>query len=175
MTEYSDELPPSKTQLKRDMDTLVERAERLMKLKPAEQARLPLMPAVDRALAEARRITSTDARHRHALYLARLLQDDSGEATLAALERLDDPVRRQRLDKWVQQLMACADPKNAGEIIEAILSFYPDTDRQHLRNLIRNLIKQRPAEGEAPSERFRRERKRLAQYLNELERQAPLY
>lgn len=175
MTEYSDELPPSKTQQKRDMEALVVKAERLMSLKPAEQARLPLMPAVEKALEEARRIKSADARRRHAHHVARLLEDESGDATLAALEQLDDPVRQQRLHKWLEQLAGAENLKAAGGIMEEVLTFYPDGDRQHLRNLVRNVIRQRPEDEGPASEKFRRERKRLAQYLNELERQAPLY
>lgn len=175
MAEYSDELPPSKTQQKRGMEELVEKAQHLMSLKPAQQARLPLMPAVEKALEEARRIKSTDARRRHAHHLARLLQDESGEATLAALQQLDDPVRQQRLQKWLEQLLAAHDLKSANAVAEEILSFYPHAERQHLRNLARNVIRQRPEADAPPAEKFKRERKRLAQYLNELERQAPLY
>lgn len=175
MTEYSDEVPASKTQQKRDMEALVEKAERLMSLKPAEQARLPLLPAVEKAVNEARRISSADARRRHALHLARLLDDENGEATLAALQQLDDPVRQQRLNGWLEQLVNAETLKAANSVMEEVHDFYPDADRQHLRNLVRNVIKQRP-ESETPvPEKFKRERKRLAQYLNELERLAPLY
>jgi ribosome-associated protein len=175
MTEYSHEAETSKTQRKREADELAEKALTLMDLKPHEQQRLPLNAAHRAALDEATRIRQPDARRRHAHHLARLLQDEEGEAVVSALDNLRDPVRQQRLKHWMEQLCELTDARESAPVMEAILSVYPEADRQHLRNLIRNLVKQNPGADAPPGEKFKRERKRLTQYLNELERQAPIY
>lgn len=173
MTEYSDDTGASKTRLKQDMTALVEQAHRLMALKPTDRARLPLTDGLRKGLEEGDRIRHADARRRHAHHLAKQLQDEAGERVLAALQQLEDPARRRRLDLWLEQFTA-ADRAQADDTIDAVMRFYPHGDRQHLRNLVRNLLRRRPEDG-SQDPAFKRERRKLSDYLNELEKQAPLY
>lgn len=174
MTEYSDDTGASKTRLKQDMTALVEQAHRLMALKPADRARLPLTDSLRKGLEEGDRIRHPDARRRHAHHLAKQLQDESGEPVLAALQQLEDPTRRRRLDLWLEQFTAATELPEANDTIDAVMGFYPHGDRQHLRNLVRNLLRRRPEDGSQDAA-FKRERRKLSDYLNELEKQAPLY
>ncbi|MBA4720507.1 MAG: DUF615 domain-containing protein [Alcanivorax sp.] len=179
MTEYNEPLPPSKTQLKQEMSELQQTGLDIMALKPAQQARLPLNDPLRRALEEARRITNADAQRRHALFVGRLIRDAETDAILSALAALKDPVRQQRLLQWTEQVVAAASAKEAEPVIQQILEFYPRADRQALRNQARNLIKARlddPGAAEQEQrERFKRERKRFLNALNDLEKNAPLY
>lgn len=179
MNEYNDPLA-SKTRRKLEMQDLQEAGLKIMDLKPAQQARLPLNDTLRAALDEARRISNLDARRRHALYVGRLISDDDPEALLSALDTLTDPVRQQRLQQWTDQVLACPGPRDAEAVLQRVLEFYPEADRQALRNQARNLIKARPegelAEANADQRlRLKRERKRFQSLLNELEKNTPLY
>ncbi|MBM1143216.1 DUF615 domain-containing protein [Alcanivorax sp. ZXX171] len=179
MTEYNDPLP-SKTRRKLEMQDLQDVGLKIMDLKAGQQARLPLSDALRAALEEARRINHPDARRRHALYVGRLISDGDTDSLLTALDTLTDPVRQQRLQQWTEQVLACPGPRDAEPLLQRILEFYPEADRQTLRNQARNLIKARPegdlAEANADQRaRLKRERKRFQSLLNELEKNAALY
>tara|TARA_A100001391_G_scaffold129734_2_gene88910 strand:- start:22779 stop:23318 length:540 start_codon:yes stop_codon:yes gene_type:complete len=179
MTEYNDP-PPSKTRRKLEMQELQDVGLELMALKAAQQARLPLNDPLRAALEEARRIQNPDARRRHALYVGRLIYDSDYETLLAALESLTDPLRQQRLQQWTEQILACPAARDAEPIVQRILEYYPEGDRQALRNQVRNLLKARP-EGELHEAdleqraRLKRERKRFLGLLNDLDKNSPLY
>lgn len=178
MTEYND-TPVSKTRRKQDMQELQDVGLKLMMLKPAQQARLPLTSVLETALEEARRITNLDARRRHALFVGRLISEADTEQLLSALTTLTDPTRQQRLQHWCEQVIACDEPKALEPILQQVLEYYPRGDRQNLRNQARNLLKARlddPATASTEQrERFKRERKKFQALLNELEHTAPLY
>lgn len=179
MDEYSDDLLPSKSELKREVDALQQVGEQLMNLKPAELARLPLNEPLLRAIDESRRITSHEARRRHAQYVGKLMRTADGDAIQQALAALTDPLRHKRLLDWMERLDACADTRAAQPVLDEIMTTYAAADRQHLRNLLRNYLASRAPEGIEPDtatkEKFKRERRKFYNYLNELERNAPLY
>ena len=173
--EYNDDLP-SKSQRKREADYLQEQGMRLMDLKPRDLARLPLNDALIRAIEESRRITKNEARRRHAQYMGRLMRETDGERIIEAMDTLQDPLRQQRLLDWSDRAAALANANESGPLLEEMLHWYPDADRQHLRNLVRNLLAARPAEDADKEARkpFQRARRRVLDYLNELERNAAL-
>lgn len=173
--EYTDELP-SKSQRKREADELQEQGLRLMNLKPIDLARLPLSDDLVRAIDESRRISKNEARRRHAQYVGRLMREADAEAIIAGMDSLRDPLRQQRLLDWVDRLTKLAGINDSGELIDEVLDWYPETDRQHLRNLGRNLLAAKPAEEseQRNDENFRRARRKMLDYLNELERNSQL-
>ena len=179
MDEYSDDLLPSKSELKREVDALQQVGEQLMNLKPGELARLPLNEPLLRAIDESRRITSHEARRRHAQYVGKLMRTADGDAIQQALAALTDPLRHKRLLDWMERLDGCANTRSAQPIIDEITCLYAKADRQRLRNLLRNYLASRAPEGVEPDaaakEKFKRERRKFYNYLNELERHAPLY
>ncbi|MFT6516025.1 MAG: ribosome-associated protein, partial [Alcanivorax sp.] len=113
MTEYNDDLLTSKTQQKRDDSALQELGLSLMDMKPAERERLPLGDELKKALDEAGRINHHEARRRHAQYIGRLMRESNSEQIIQALEAFHDPFRQQRLTNWVEQIMACDQPRDA--------------------------------------------------------------
>lgn len=173
--EYTHE-PPSKSQRKREADELQEQGLRLMNLKPADLARLPLNDDLERAIEESRRITKREARRRHAQYVGRLMREANGEAIIAAMDSLHDPLRQQRLLDWVDRFSALPGIGDGADMLGEMLDWYPAADRQHLRNLGRNLLAARPAEEseQRQDEHFRRARRKLLDYLNDLERNSEL-
>ena len=174
-SEYSEAALPSKSELKREADALQQAGLRLMEMKPDKLARLPLSDALLNAIRESRRISSHEARRRHAQYVGRLMREANGDRILAAMAELDNPLRQKRLQDWLERVAACEQARDTGQLVQEMLGWYPHGERQHLANLCRNLVSARPQESDSSGqERLRRERRKLSDYLNELERSAPL-
>lgn len=139
MSEYLDDFSEekSKTQVKRELHALVDLGERLTTLKPDLVARLPLTDALRRALAEAPKHTANIARKRHLQFIGKLMRDQNTEEILALLDQLDASTRQYNerfhaLEHWRDRLLQGSD-----EVLDAFVGDYPEADRQHLRQLIR--------------------------------------
>ncbi|EKM97395.1 ribosome biogenesis factor YjgA [Stutzerimonas degradans] len=141
MPEYSDDGvfdEKSKSQVKRELHALQELGERLTTLKPDLIERLPLSDALRKALADAPKHTAHIARKRHIQYIGKLMRGQDIDAILALVDQLDASTRQYNerfhaLERWRDRLIAGND-----ETLEAFVTDYPDTDRQHLRGLIRH-------------------------------------
>ncbi|MFR0674895.1 ribosome biogenesis factor YjgA [Enterobacterales bacterium AW_CKDN230030176-1A_HGKHYDSX7] len=128
----------SKTQIKRELQALVELGERLTTLKADTLARLPLTDALRKALAEASKHTAHIARKRHMSFVGKLMRDQDIEAITSVIDQLDSSTREYNerfhgLERWRDRLVDGND-----EDLERFVNEYPDTDRQHLRSLIRH-------------------------------------
>ncbi|MFN3713879.1 MAG: ribosome biogenesis factor YjgA [Alcanivoracaceae bacterium] len=176
MEQYSDDELPSKSELKREMDQLQEYGLQLMGLKPADLARLPLDGELLRAIEEARRISAHEARRRHAQYVGKLMRDEASQRVVPALLELKNPQRLRWLIDWQERLAEQADLRSAESLVDEMLARYGHADRQQLRNLCRNVLGCRVDRDapEAAQDKYRRERKKLSDHLNALERSAPL-
>ena len=138
----------SKSQTKREMLALTELAARLTTLSEAQRAHLPLSDGIAKAVAEARRIKSFGARKRQIKFISRLLRNEQTGPLAEALQSLEQRDRRQahheqRISRWRDRLLDEGDPALA-----SLLQAYPDLDRRHIRQLIRNA--QREAKQEKP-------------------------
>jgi ribosome-associated protein len=178
MHDTSDEyngLIHSKTQDKQAALDMQQMGEQLMTMKPAERARLPLTQELIAALEEARRIKSLEARRRHAQFIGKLMRRAEHALIEQALVELHNPARKLRLQDWLEQAET-ADSTRTQQLLQQLLNWYPHADRQHLRNLLRN-VQQKHCAGDADAalvQAFRHERRKLSHYLNELELAAPL-
>lgn len=179
MTEYNDDLYPSKSEQKREDNALQELGLSLMNMKQADLDRLPLGDDILKGIADAKRITSNEARRRHSQYMGRLMRESNSEQIIQALAALQDPFRQQRLTNWVEEIVACDNPRASDAVLQHILDFFPHGDRQQLRNLSRNALKAKVADpataSPAEKDKFKRERRKLMNYLNQLDKSAPLY
>jgi len=140
----------SKTQIKRELHALVELGERLTTLKADTLARLPLTDALRKALAEASKHTAHIARKRHMSFVGKLMRDQDIEAITAVIDQLDSSTREYNerfhgLERWRDRLVDGND-----EDLERFVNEYPDTDRQHLRSLIRHAQHEK-ARGKPPA------------------------
>jgi ribosome-associated protein len=174
--QYSDDELPSKSELKREMEQLQEYGLQLMALKPADLARLPLDGALLRAIEESRRISAHEARRRHAQFVGKLMRDEESQLVIPALLELKSPQRHRWLVDWQERFADQPDLRSADSQLDEILARYAHAERQQLRNLCRNVLNSR-VDREAPEsarDKYHRERKKLSDYLNTLERTAPL-
>ena len=128
----------SKSQVKRELLALQELGERLTTLKPDLIARLPLSDALHKALVDAPKHKAHIARKRHIQYIGKLMRDQDVDAIVALVDQLDASTRQYNerfhaLERWRDRLIAGND-----ETLEAFVVEFPETDRQHLRGLIRH-------------------------------------
>ncbi|GAC1032059.1 ribosome biogenesis factor YjgA [Pseudomonas sp. No.21] len=141
MSEYLDDDfsgEKSKTQVKKELHALQDLGERLTTLKPDVLAKLPLTDALQKALLEAPKHKAHIARKRHLQYIGKLMREQDIEAIVALVDQLDASTRQynerfHNLERWRDRLIGGDD-----STLESFVVEYPETDRQHLRSLIRH-------------------------------------
>jgi ribosome-associated protein len=153
----------SKSQVKRDLQALVDLGERLTTLKPDLVARLPLTDALRRALADAPKHTANIARKRHIHFIGKLMRDQDVESILVLIDQLDASTRQynerfHNLERWRDRLITGTDA-----VLETFVDDYPEADRQHLRQLIRQ------AQHEAAQNKPPAATRKIFKYIRELD------
>ena len=161
LDDFSDE--KSKSQVKRDLQALVDLGERLTTFKPDLIARLPLTDALRRALADAPKHTANIARKRHIHFIGKLMRDQDTDAILILIDQLDASTRQynerfHNLERWRDRLLAGTDA-----ILDSFVADYPEADRQHLRQLIRQ------AQHEAAQNKPPASTRKIFKYIRELD------
>ncbi len=153
-----DEAPegPSKSERKRQMLALQKLGEKLVNLSPDVLAKIPLDNTLKTAILEARTITKHEAKRRQLQYIGRLMRDTDPAAIEAAIDALESKSKLSKakfhqMERWRDILIAEED-----DAVQRFLEQYPSTDRQQLRQLVRNAKK--PMKG-ADTELFRYIRK----------------
>jgi len=134
---FEDDAPPSRSQLKREMQELQALGERIIALDPAVRARLPLSDDMREAVEETGRVRSHEGRRRHMQYVGKVMRKEDREAIRAAFEEIDNEhVQRNaafhRLEQERDRLI------DDDEALEPFIDAHPHVDRQTLRQLIRN-------------------------------------
>lgn len=161
MTIDDGEAPVSKSQRKRDALALQTLADALVRLSPAELEGIPMPDALREAVAGAREL-SRGAYRRQIRYLGRLLRDMDATPIRQAVEARsrashEDKARLKRLERWRERLVEEGDAA-----VGALLDEYPGADVQQLRQLLRNVRREREA-GRPP-----RSYRQLFRFLREL-------
>lgn len=165
MSEFHDDFSEekSKSQVKRELHALQELGERLTTLKPKQLNLLPLTDALRRALLDAPKHSAHIARKRHIQYIGKLMRDQDVDAIHALFDQLDASTRQYNerfhaLERWRDRLIEGGD-----EALEAFVSAYPETDRQHLRGLIRH------AQHEAAHNKAPTAARKIFKYIRDLD------
>jgi ribosome-associated protein len=155
---------PSKSARKREMTARQALGERLCALSPRELAQIPLPnDALLAAIEQSRQITANSARRRHMQFIGKLMRDIDPEPLREALDSLhaghaEQTSQLHALEALRDDLLARGD---AG--IERVMARWPHADRQHLRQLLRQV--QRESESSRPPAAYRK----LFRYLRELD------
>jgi ribosome-associated protein len=144
-----DELPPSRSQLRRDALEVFKLAETLAALSDAELSRVPLADEVREEVVRTRAVTSHIARKRATQFLAkqlRKLDDADVEPIRAALDNdrakaHQETAALHRVETWRSRLIDEGDTA-----LDELLALHPSADRQHLRQLARNARAERDRE-----------------------------
>ncbi len=142
--DFFDEQPPSKSRRKREAHALQSLGENLVALKAGQLERIPLPADLQAAILEARRLHQRGARKRQMQYIGKLMRQlDDPAAVQAAYDRVVHPGEAEtrllhRLERWRDRLLEDGDAAVGDWLAE-----HPDTDRQHLRQLVRAARRER--------------------------------
>ncbi|MEZ5543004.1 MAG: ribosome biogenesis factor YjgA [Pseudomonadota bacterium] len=153
----------SKSQRKRDLGELKELGLKLLAFSEDSLRRLDLPEPLLEAVLEGKRITSHVARKRQLQYIGKLMKEFDAEpvrAAVAAREHQHDTSTREfhELEALRERLLAEGDAA-----IPAVLGLFPQSDRQHLRKLVRQARQQQLTGQPAGAARA------LFRYLRELQ------
>ncbi len=147
-----EELPPSKTKIKKQMHELRDLGQELTELGKDQLAQLDIPETLRDAIREMGRIKSFGAKRRQIQYIGKLMRDVDPAPILAKLDTWKGTSKQHigymhQLERWRERLL-----ENDAALTE-LLAAYPQTDTQRLRTLIRNSIKER--EAGKPAKNFR--------------------
>ena len=137
-----EELPPSKTKIKKQMLELQDLGEQLAALNKDQLKELDLPETLRDAIHEVKRITKFGAISRQMQYIGRLMRDVDPAPIIAKLEIWNGTSRQHiawlhQVERWRDRLLE--DPNALTEL----LAEHPQADAQHLRTLIRNALKEK--------------------------------
>ncbi len=153
----------SRSQIKREAEALQQLGRDIYRLPKRLRATVRLNESLTNALDEADRIKNSDALKRHFQYVGKLLRD-LDEQTLDTLRTAVQGAANAlqgdhtRLQGMVNQLI-----EQGRKASETVLAEYPNLERQHLNQLIRNAVRaeaKRPEGGAEPTAT-----RKLKQYL----------
>ncbi len=155
----------SRSQKKREVEALQVLGERLVELKPGQLDKLPIDETLRIAIDLAKTLPHRGALRRQMQYIGKLMRFEDGEAITEAIDRFDVTKEAHnkvfhKLEKWRDRLIA--NDKDSS-MLDVIISEYPHTDIQHLRQLVRN------AQKEASLNKPPAAARKLFKYLRELE------
>jgi ribosome-associated protein len=105
-----DDLPPSKSQKKRDMLALQKIGTQLVELSRDQLARMPMSDTLSDAVRHAQDISSHEGRRRQLQYIGRVMRSEDVEPLRAALAALEGTSRAQTvalhaLERWRERLI----------------------------------------------------------------------
>jgi ribosome-associated protein len=152
VVEEEEELPPSKTKIKKQMHELRDLGEELTELSRDQLAKLDIPESLRDAIREMSRMKSFGAKRRQLQYIGKLMRDVDPAPIIAKLDTWKGVSQQHigymhQIERWRERLM------EGDKALSELLVAYPDTDVQHLRTLIRNAIKER--ETGKPAKNFR--------------------
>jgi len=141
----------SKSQRKRDADSIRDLGARLAELGPTELATIPLPDDIVSAIGELNRIRAHGARKRQLGYLAKRMRQIDVEPIEAALEKLRQAARANTkslhvIENWRDRMLGETSNESEKEALTAFLHEYIAADRQHFRHLQRQAIAERKAQ-----------------------------
>lgn len=155
---------PSKTALKREMTGRQELGEALCQLSPGELKQIPIdSDDLLEAIEESHRIRHHSALRRHRQYIGKLMRKIDPAPIQQALDALHQ--QRREAAQSFKDLEVMRDQLVNGDdkILAAVIDRFPQADRQHLRQLVRD------ARREAKSGKPPAASRRLFRYLRELQ------
>ena len=162
------EEPVSKSQRKRDSDAIRDLGEKLSGLGVTELASIPLPDDVLSAIEELQRIKAHGARKRQLGFLAKRLRNTDCDPIFAALEKIRQSTRANtlslhRVEQWRDRLLGLSADESAKEALTSFLEEFNTADRQHLRHLQSQAIKEQQTQRPPASTRqlFKAIRKEL--------------
>ena len=165
MTEIDSKERKSKSQIKREMQALRDLGKQLIELPKPSLDKIPLTDQLQDAVLAAKEF-KREALRRQIQHIGVLMRDVDVDAIRVALDSLARPHRKEvrafhEVEEWRDALI---DGDNA--LLEELANRFEAADRQHLRQLVRNAIKERER-GKPP-----KSARTLFRYLSDLRSEA---
>ena len=138
--------PKSKSQKKRDADSLQKIGVELIALSLEKLEALPLPDSLRRAVLEAKSLKSHGAIRRQAQLIGKLMRIEGHDEVLAAYERLQADASAttavfHHIEQWRLRLI------NEGkDALTELITHYPDIDVQQLRQFIKKAVDEQKKE-----------------------------
>lgn len=140
--EALEELPPSKTKIKKQMHDLQDLGKQLTELSKEKWRELDLPESLFEALVDYKRINKFGAQKRQLQYIGKLMRDVETEPILAKMEIWSGNSRQHTA--WLHQVEAWRDRMlEEPDALTEFLTDHPEADVQRLRTLIRNALKEK--------------------------------
>lgn len=154
---------PSKSQIKRECNHLTDIGDEILKLKVEDRDTLDLPDELQAAITTALKIKSRSGLKRQRQYIGKLLRSYDSENIEAQLRKIQhrhdtNTAAFKRLEKWRDRLI-----DNDKDTLNEVIVRFPETDRQHINQLIRAAHKEKE-QNKAPSAS-----RKLFKYLRDLE------
>ncbi|MBI5431078.1 MAG: DUF615 domain-containing protein [Nitrosomonadales bacterium] len=139
-----EELPPSKTKIKKQMHELRDLGKELTELGKDQLAQLDIPESLRDAIREMKNINKFGAQRRQLQYIGKLMRDVDPAPILARLDVWKGRSQQHiaythQLERWRDRLM-----ENDSALTE-LLAAHPEADAQRLRTLVRNAQKEMEA------------------------------
>jgi ribosome-associated protein len=147
-----EELPPSKTKIKKQMHELRDLGKELTELSKDQLAQLDIPESLRDAIREMRNINKFGAQRRQIQYIGKLMREVDTVPILAKLDTWKGKSQQHTaymhlLERWRYRLM------ESDDAFTELLASHPEADAQRLRSLIRNA--QKEIEGGKPPKNYR--------------------
>ncbi len=150
-TEFDeDDLPPSKTQLKRESEALQKVGEQLIALKQQDLDNMQLPEKLIEAVTVARKLNARSGLKRQKQYIGKIMREIDSEAVIKQLQHIQhrhdaSNAAFKKTERWRDRLIS----ENSHQALTELLNQYPEMDRQHLNQLMRQ-AKKEAANDKAP-------------------------
>ena len=151
----------SKSEIKRDAEQLKKLGAKLVELTQTNLEKIPLDEILLDAVELAQRLQK-EAKRRQLQYIGKLLRNIDVEPIQEALDKLENKHNQQQVILHKLELLRDELIAKGDDALADLFNSYPQTDRQHLRNLIRSAQKEK--EQNKPPKAYRE----IFQYLKEL-------
>ncbi|MGA8862828.1 MAG: ribosome biogenesis factor YjgA [Gallionella sp.] len=140
-----EELPPSKTKVKKQMHELRDLGKELTELGKDQIAQLDIPETLREALLEMKNINKFGAQRRQIQYIGKLMREVDPAPIIAKLDAWKGKSQHHvaymhQLERWRDRLL-----ESDGALTE-LLAAHPEADAQRLRTLIRNAHKEMEAQ-----------------------------
>lgn len=152
VVEEEEELPPSKTKIKKQMHELRDLGKELTELGKDQLAQLDIPENLRDAIREMKNINKFGAIKRQMQYIGKLMRDVDTAPILAKLDAWKGKSQHHvaymhQLERWRDRLL------ESDAALTELLSAHPQADAQRLRTLIRNA--QKEMEAQKPPKNYR--------------------
>ena len=154
---------PSKSQIKRDCDALLKLGEDLIKLKVTELDEIHLPEELDDAIREAQRLKSRSGLKRQRQYIGKIMRTVDAEEVTKQFNKIKhkhdtNTASFKKTEHWRDKLLS-----EGHDAITEVIDVYPNIDRQHINQLVRQ------AHQDLKHEKPPAAARKLFKYLRELE------